>query len=141
MKPKTNLIGSPFAALLGPTPPMSQPKQSAPKLPRKQRPAAKIGEPGSGRVDPATLEIDLEAEYDPNWKAPRPPGKYDAIFSQLPVGRSVKCKPEDCNTIAHALRTWGKLQKRNLDVRLDKNFRGTGEGRVFLLGDKNEPAK
>lgn len=131
-KPKTKLIGNPWGSLAA----TNKEKQQAPKPPRVPR--ANACKPGSGRVNVAELSIDLEAVYDPTWKAPRPPGKYDALFERLPVGRAVSCKPEDCNTIAHALRNWGRTNGRNLDVKIDKNYRGTGGGKVFLVGEKAE---
>ena len=145
--PKTNLIGNPWAGLAPATEKPAHTQKSshasadglAGKQPKKapsdpSRPRA--CQAGSGRVDVSELSIDLEAVYDPTWKPPRPPGKYDALFEALPIGKAITCKPQDCNTIAHAMRNWGRLNGRTLDVTIDKNYRGTGQGKVFLLGDK-----
>ena len=132
-RPKNKLAGNPWESLA----PTGKERHQAPKP--KKTPRTNASKPSSaGRVNAAELSIDLEAVYDPLWKAPRPPGKYDALFERLPVGRAISCKPEDCNTIAHALRTWGRRNGRDLDVKTDKNYRGTGSGKVFLVGEKAE---
>lgn len=145
--PKTKLIGNPWASLapvaekpvrqkIAPVDRGHEAEEKKPKKPQYDPTRPPPGRVGSGRVDVSDLSIDLDAVYDPNWKPPRPPGKYDALFEALPIGKAITCKPQDCNTIAHAMRNWGRHNGRTLDVTIDKNYRGTGQGKVFLLGDK-----
>lgn len=145
--PKTELVGNPWGGL---TPATEKPVRaqkptrtsvegwvgSQPKKKPSDPARPRACQPGSGRVDVSELSIDHDAIYDPSWKPPRQPGKYDALFDALPIGKAITCKPQDCNTIANAMRNWARLAGRTLDVKIDRNYRGTGQDKVFLIGEK-----
>jgi hypothetical protein len=38
--------------------------------------------------------------------------KYDSVFKDLDIGKSLSCKPEDCDKVAQALRSYVKRQNK-----------------------------
>lgn len=80
-------------------------------------------------TDPATLQI-CNDPLPAGRASPEP--KYDAVFSKLAVGQSIKCQPEEIGRIAGALKKWVATQPGGGMVRSVKNY-GDGLGRVWWL--------
>ena len=61
--------------------------------------------------------------------------KYDSLFRQLAPGKSVSCKPENCDLIAQALRSYAERKNKKWKVSMSKWYTST-TGRVFVLEKK-----
>ena len=88
-------------------------------------------------VDPDTLMIDRESVYSIALIRPPKPGKYDHIFNELPIGKSIVCKPDETHVISNAMRHWASKKKLEVKVKSVTNFKKTGQARVFLLPAKS----
>lgn len=58
--------------------------------------------------------------------------KYEGIFSQLVVGKSLSCLPNDCDKIGQALRDYIRRNGLDWTVKVQSNYSKT-TGRVFVL--------
>jgi hypothetical protein len=58
--------------------------------------------------------------------------KYDSIFKDLDVGKSLSCKPEDCDKVAQALRSYVKRQNKLWLIKGQMYYTKT-TARVFVL--------
>jgi hypothetical protein len=58
--------------------------------------------------------------------------KYDSIFKDLDVGKSLSCKPEDCDKVAQALRSYVQRNKKPWTVKGQMYYTKT-TARVFVL--------
>ena len=58
--------------------------------------------------------------------------KYDAIFKDLDIGKSLSCKQEDCDKVAQALRAYVKRFNKPWAVKGQMYYNKT-TGRVFVL--------
>jgi hypothetical protein len=61
--------------------------------------------------------------------------KYDAIFKELEVGKSLSCKSEDCDKVAQALRSYVKRHNKNWYVKGSIYYTKT-TARIFVLDKK-----
>ena len=58
--------------------------------------------------------------------------KYEEIFSQLVVGKSLSCLPDDCDKIGQALRDYIRRNGLDWTVKVQSHYNKT-TGRVFVL--------
>ncbi len=58
--------------------------------------------------------------------------KYDPIFKDLDIGKSVSCQPEDCDKVAQALRSYIQRNKKPWHVKGQMYYTKT-TSRVFVL--------
>lgn len=103
------------------------PKVMANGKPRKPPMQIKPGMP-----DPAEMCI---TDDKPTMKRVMAPSKYEAMFSALGVGQSIKCKPEHVPAVANALRAWIKARKLGWKTAVTMDY-GDGLGRVFRVEKK-----
>lgn len=103
------------------------PKLMANGKPRKPPMPIKPGMP-----DPAEMSI---TDDKPTMKRVMAPSKYEAMFSALGVGQSIKCKPEHVAAVANALRAWIKARKLGWKTAVTMDY-GDGLGRVFRVEKK-----
>lgn len=61
--------------------------------------------------------------------------KYDAIFKDLDIGKSLSCKSEDCDKVAQALRGYIKRYNKPWKVKGTMYYTKT-TGRIFVLENK-----
>jgi hypothetical protein len=61
--------------------------------------------------------------------------RYENLFSQLEVGKSLSCLPKDCVKIGQALRDYVRRNGLNWTVKVQSNYNKT-TGRVFVLEKK-----
>jgi hypothetical protein len=61
--------------------------------------------------------------------------KYDHIFEDLDIGKSLSCKSEDCDKVAQALRSYVKRFNKPWLVKGQAYYTKT-TGRIFVLGKK-----
>jgi hypothetical protein len=100
----------------------------------------KTGTTFAGKVNPWTGArgnvVDVDALSITSDPVPvlrvRGVGKYDALFSKMRLGQSVKCQPENAPTIAQALTKWAARHHDGARVRYTKRY-ADGAGRVWLL--------
>ena len=59
--------------------------------------------------------------------------KYDAIFKDLEVGKSLSCKSADCDKVAQALRGYIKRYNKAWQVKAQMYYTKT-TARIFVLG-------
>lgn len=83
----------------------------------------------------AEIEIgQLEICGDPLPASRSSPGaKYVPLFTRLKPGQAIKCKPEECTRIAHAMRKWITQNELPYIMRLQVRYHADGQGRVWLL--------
>jgi hypothetical protein len=78
-------------------------------------------------VDVSTLRITTDKP-----KTKRQKGKYDEIFDQLQLGKTLSCKSEDTDRLAQALRNY--VKGYNLPWRIKSaTYYTKTTGRVFVL--------
>jgi hypothetical protein len=58
--------------------------------------------------------------------------KYEGLFSQLDIGKSLSCLPQDCDKVGQALRDYIRRNELNWTVKVQSNYTKT-TGRVFVL--------
>jgi hypothetical protein len=58
--------------------------------------------------------------------------KYENIFTQLAIGKSIACLPEDCDKLGQALRDYIRRNELDWTVRVQTRYTKTS-GRVFVL--------
>jgi hypothetical protein len=58
--------------------------------------------------------------------------KYDPIFKDLDIGKSLSCKPEDCDKVAQALRSYVQRHNKPWTVKGQMYYTKT-TARVFVL--------
>lgn len=58
--------------------------------------------------------------------------KYDEIFNELNIGKSLSCRSEDCDKVAQALRNYVKRFSKPWKVR-GMSFYTKTTGRVFVM--------
>lgn len=81
-------------------------------------------------VDLSTLEICNDPLPENRAKAIM---KYEALFSALTVGQSIKCESADTGKVAHAMNTWIKSKKiEGVKVISCKRYTD-GNGRVWMV--------
>lgn len=79
-------------------------------------------------VDIASIKITNDKP-----KSRRPTNfKYEAVFTQLEVGKSLACLPKDCDKIGQALRDYIRRNELNWTVKVQSSYSKTS-GRVFVL--------
>jgi alkyl hydroperoxide reductase subunit AhpF len=61
--------------------------------------------------------------------------KYDSIFKDLDIGKSLSCRPEDCDKVAQALRSYVNRNKKPWVVKGQMYYTKT-TSRVFVLEKK-----
>ena len=63
--------------------------------------------------------------------------KYDTLFEQLEVGKSLSCLPTDCDKVGQALRDY--IRRNGLDwvVKVQSSYNKTS-GRVFVLAKEKK---
>jgi len=62
--------------------------------------------------------------------------KYDAIFKDLDIGKSLSCKSEDADRVAQALRNYIDRNEKPWKVQIQTYFTKT-TGRVFILAKEH----
>lgn len=96
-----------------------------PKQPRK-KPVKSV------KVDPADLRITDDKPVATRVKAGN---KYAAIFERMKPGQCIKCRTEETQTVAQAMRKW-ILENRDvtkLQVKAVMRYPEDGMGRVWLM--------
>jgi len=58
--------------------------------------------------------------------------KYEAIFKELDIGKSLSCQPKDCDKVAQALRSYVKRLKKPWRIKGQMYYTKT-TARVFVL--------
>jgi len=58
--------------------------------------------------------------------------KYEALFEQLEVGKSLACLPRDCDKVGQALRDYIRRNELKWTVKVQSNYT-KATGRVFVL--------
>lgn len=61
--------------------------------------------------------------------------KYDAIFKELDIGKSLSCKSEDCDKVAQALRSFVKRNNKPWNIKGQMYYTKT-TARIFVLNNK-----
>jgi hypothetical protein len=61
--------------------------------------------------------------------------KYEAIFKELDIGKSLSCQPKDCDKVAQALRSYVKRLKKPWRIKGQMYYTKT-TARVFVLDMK-----
>lgn len=61
--------------------------------------------------------------------------KYDSLFKELEVGKSLSCKSEDCDKVAQALRSYVKRCNKPWAIKGQAYYTKT-TGRIFVLEKK-----
>lgn len=85
--------------------------------------------PPRKHADPDTMEICNDPI--PSYRA-KPKGKYDEMFAKLKPGQCIKCKPDESQKLAHAMRGWAQDHAKTCVVRSISDY-GDGMGRVWLI--------
>lgn len=80
-------------------------------------------------VDIATLKI-VNDEFRTDKS--RTAGKYDAVFSKMKLGQAVTCLPLDVPRVSAAMRKWGRVHSKKIQVRAISVY-DDGMGRVWML--------
>jgi len=84
-------------------------------------------------VDIATIKITNDKP-----KTRRPTNfKYETIFNQLEVGKSMACLPKDCDKVGQALRDYIRRNELNWTVKVQSSYSKTS-GRVFVLAKEKK---
>jgi hypothetical protein len=82
-------------------------------------------------IDVSTIKITNDKP-----KSRRPTNsRYDALFEQLEVGKSLSCLPKDCDKVGQALRDYIRRNGLNWMVKVQSAYSKT-TGRVFVLAKK-----
>ena len=58
--------------------------------------------------------------------------KYDVVFKELDIGKSLSCKPEDCDKVAQALRSYVKRYEKPWRVK-GQMYYTKATSRIFVL--------
>lgn len=82
-------------------------------------------------VDIATLRVTSDAPK----KRVKHNCKYDVIFKDLDIGKSLSCKSADCDKVAQALRSYIRRYNKPWAVKGQMYYTKT-TGRVFVLEKK-----
>ena len=61
--------------------------------------------------------------------------KYEAIFKELDIGKSVACEPEDCDKVSQALRAYIVRNNKPWSVKSQRRYTKSS-GRIFVLEKK-----
>jgi len=61
--------------------------------------------------------------------------KYDAIFKDLDIGKSISCKSEDCDKVAQALRSYVRRHEKPWKVK-GTMYYTKATARIFVLEKK-----
>jgi cobalamin biosynthesis Co2+ chelatase CbiK len=61
--------------------------------------------------------------------------KYDSIFKDLDIGKSLSCLPEDCDKVSQALRSYAQRNKKPWKVK-GQMYYTKNTSRVFVLEKK-----
>jgi cobalamin biosynthesis Co2+ chelatase CbiK len=61
--------------------------------------------------------------------------KYDSLFKELEIGKSLSCKSEDCDKVAQALRSYVKRCDKPWAIKGQAYYTKT-TGRIFVLEKK-----
>lgn len=79
-------------------------------------------------IDLATIKV----TNDKPKKRKAPNSRYQDVFAQLDVGKSLSCLPGDCDKIGQALRDYIRRNELKWTVKVQSNYSKT-TGRVFVL--------
>lgn len=79
-------------------------------------------------IDVSTIKITTDK---PKKRKPTK-SRYEGLFSQLDVGKSLACLPRDCDKIGQALRDYIRRNELKWTVKVQSNYSKT-TGRVFVL--------
>jgi hypothetical protein len=79
-------------------------------------------------IDLATIKITADK---PKKRKPTN-SRYQDLFAQLDVGKSLSCLPGDCDKIGQALRDYIRRNELKWTVKVQSNYSKT-TGRVFVL--------
>jgi hypothetical protein len=79
-------------------------------------------------IDLATIKITTDK---PKKRKPTN-SRYQDVFAQLDVGKSLSCLPGDCDKIGQALRDYIRRNELKWTVKVQSNYSKT-TGRVFVL--------
>jgi hypothetical protein len=63
--------------------------------------------------------------------------KYESIFTQLDIGKSLACLPQDCDKIGQALRDYIRRNELNWTVKVQSSYSKTS-GRVFVIAKEKK---
>jgi len=91
-----------------------------------------------GQVDPfkkQVKEVDVSSIHITNDKPKKRTTrfyKYDPIFKDLDIGKSLSCKSEDCDKVAQALRSYVKRFNKPWFIKGQAYYTKT-TGRIFVL--------
>jgi cobalamin biosynthesis Co2+ chelatase CbiK len=61
--------------------------------------------------------------------------KYDSIFKDLDIGKSLSCKPEDCDKVSQALRSYAQRHHKSWKIK-GQMYYTKNTSRVFVLEKK-----
>ena len=61
--------------------------------------------------------------------------KYDSIFKDLDIGKSLSCLPEDCDKVSQALRSYAQRNKKPWKIK-GQMYYTKNTSRVFVLEKK-----
>ena len=82
-------------------------------------------------IDVATIRVTNDKP-----KKRRPTNsRYEPLFEQLGIGKSLACLPNDCDKVGQALRDYIRRNGLNWMVKVQSNYSKTS-GRVFVLERK-----
>lgn len=63
--------------------------------------------------------------------------KYESIFTQLDINKSLACLPQDCDKIGQALRDYIRRNELNWTVKVQSSYSKTS-GRVFVIAKEKK---